>query len=103
MNNSKAITLTDILVYLMNDLLGWFFIICFELTGYDGKFQSLKLHWAILVIGLVHIVLSLIFNMFFFKNERTKHRIQTGNKLFVYNAIMTLFPYLYLAFTWLII
>mgnify|MGYP001164601821 CR=1 FL=1 len=102
MKNSKATTLIDILVYLMNDLLGWFIIIWFDSTGYDSKFQNLKLHWTILVIGLIHIVLSLICNVFFFKNERTKHHIQIGSKLFIYNIIMTILPYLYLAFTWLL-
>ena len=89
MKNSKAITLIDILVYLMNDLLGWFIIILFDSTGYDSKFQNLRFHWAILVIGLIHIVLSLICNVFFFKKERTKHHIQIGNKLFIYNIITT--------------
>lgn len=102
MKNSKAITIIDIFAYLMNDLLGWFIIILFDSTGYDCKFQNLKLHWAILVIGLIHIILSIICNVFFFKKERTKHRIQIGNKLFIYNVIMTVFPYLYLAFTWFI-
>jgi hypothetical protein len=102
MKRSKAITLIDIFAYLMNDLLGWFIIICFDLTGYDCKFQNLKLHWAILVIGIIHIVLTFICTVFFFKKERTKRRIQIGNKLFIYNVIMTVFPYLYLAFTWVI-
>lgn len=99
MKNNKAITVIDILSYLINDLLGWFIIVWFDLTGYDNKFQNLKLHWAILVVGLVHIVLSIICNVFFYKKERTKHHIQIGKKLFIYNVIMTLFPYLYLAFS----
>lgn len=102
MKNSKVITIIDILAYLMNDLLGWFIIIWFDSTGYDSKFQNLKLHWAIFVIGLIHIILSIICNVFFFKKERTKHHIQIGNKLFIYNVIMTILPYLYLAFTWFI-
>lgn len=102
MKNSKAITVIDILSYLINDLLGWFIIIWFDLTGNDNKFQNLKLHWAILVAGLIHIIISLICNVFFFKKKRTKHHIQIGNKLFIYNIIMTIFPYLYLGLTLLI-
>ena len=99
--NDKVITIIDILAYLINDLLGWFIIICFDLTGYDSKFQNLKFHWAFLVIGVIHIFLSMICNVLFFKNERTKYHIQIGKKLFIYNMIMTLLPYLYLAFIWL--
>ncbi len=103
MKNSRAVTVIDIFVYLINDLLGWLIIICFDLTGYDCEFQNLKLHWAIFVIGLIHIILSIICSVFFFKKERTKYHIKIGNKLFVYNVIMTIFPYLYLAFTWFIL
>lgn len=102
MKKRKVITIIDILVYLMNDLLGWFIIIWFDLTGYDCKFQNLKLHWIILIIGLIHIVLSFICNFFFFKKERTKNHIKIGSKLFIYNVTMTILPYLYLAFTWFI-
>ena len=101
MKNSRTVAAIDIFVYLINDLLGWFIIIWFDLTGYDSKFQNLKLHWAIFVIGLIHIILSIICSVFFFKKERTKYRIQIGNKLFVYNVIMTIFPYLYLAFAYM--
>ncbi len=103
MKNNKTIALIDVLAYLINDLLGWFIIIWFDLTGYDGKFQNLKLHWVILVIGLTHIILSMICNVFFYKKKRTKYHIQFGKKLFAYNLIMTIFPYLYLAFTWFIV
>ena len=102
MKKNKAITVIDILSYLINDLFGWFIIIWFDLTGYDNKFQNLKLHWAILVIGLIHIFLSIICNMLFFKKVRTKHHIQIGNKMLIYNVIMTIFPYLYLVFIWFI-
>ena len=86
----------DIIIYLINDLLGWFIIIWFDSTGYDGKFQDLSLHRVILAIGLIHIVLSLLCNLFLFKKKKI------GNKLFIYNVIMTILPYLYLAFTWFI-
>ncbi len=102
MKKSTAISLADVLIYLMNDLLGWFIVIWFDLTGYDNKFQNLHLHWMILVIGLAQIILSMICNMYFYKKERTKYHIQLGKKLFAYNIIMTIFPYLYLAFTWFI-
>lgn len=102
MKNDKIVMIIDILVYLINDLLGWFIIICFDSTGYDSKSQNLKVHWACLVIGVIHIILSMICNVFFFKKERTKHHIQIGKKLFIYNMIMTLLPYLYLSFIWLI-
>ena len=75
MKNDKIVTIIDILVYLINDLLGWFIIICFDSTGYDSKSQNLKVHWACLVIGVIHIILSMICNVFFFKKERTKHHI----------------------------
>ena len=103
MNNNKAITVIDFFAYLINDLLGWFIIIVFDSTGYDCKFQNLKLHWAILLVGLIHIILSIICNTFFFKKERTKYHIKIGNTLFIYNLLMTIVPYLYLAFTLLIV
>ncbi|SEK89201.1 hypothetical protein [Ruminococcus albus] len=96
MKNNKTITIMDIIVYLMNDLLGWFIIIWFDSTGNDGKFQDLSLHRVILAIGLIHIVLSLLCNVFLFKKKKI------GNKLFIYNVVMTILPYLYLAFTWFI-
>ncbi|SEK65674.1 hypothetical protein [Ruminococcus albus] len=99
MKNSKAITAIDIIAFLLNDLLGWFIIIMYDITNVFGKFQDLKLHRALIVVGIVHIILSMICNVFFFKNERTKHHIQIGNKLFIYNIVMTFCPYLYLAFT----
>lgn len=99
MKNSKAVNAIDIIAYLINDLLGWFIIIMYDLTGYDGKFQNLNIHRLLLAVGLIHIILSMVCNVFFFKNERTKYHIQIGNKLFIYNIIMTLCPYQYLAFT----
>ena len=98
MKNSKAITAIDIIAFLLNDLLGWFVIIMYDLTGNDCKFQDLKLHSVLIVVGIVHIILSMICNVFFFKKERTKHHIQIGSKLFIYNIVMTFCPYLYLAF-----
>ena len=99
MKNSKTITMVDIIAFLLNDLLGWFIIIMYDLTGNDNKFQNMNIHHALLAVGLVHIILSMICNVFFFKNERTKYHIKIGSKLFIYNIVMTFCPYLYLAFT----
>lgn len=33
-----TITIIDIIAYLVNDLLAWFIVIGFDLTGYDNKF-----------------------------------------------------------------
>jgi Kef-type K+ transport system membrane component KefB len=99
MKNSKTITMVDIIALLLNDLLGWFIIIMYDLTGNDNKFQNMNIHHALIAVGLMHIILSMICNVFFFKTERTKHHIQIGSKLFIYNIVMTFCPYLYLAFT----
>ena len=101
MKNSKVM-LIDIIAYLINDLLGWFIIIWFDLTGYGCKFQNLKLHWVILIIGIIHIVLSFICIFFFFKKRENKYHIKIGSGLFIYNVTMTILPYLYLAFMWFI-
>lgn len=39
-----TITIIDIIAYLVNDLLAWFIVIWFDLTGYDNKFQNIRLH-----------------------------------------------------------
>ncbi len=95
--NDKKIIIADILIYLSNDVLGWFIIILFDLTGYDCKFQDLSFHRLMIVIGFVHIIISILCSMFFYKKGRTKYHIQIGNKLFTYNIVMSLLPYLYLA------
>lgn len=95
----NTITLIDIIAYLINDLLAWFIIICFDLTGYDNKFYNIRLHWVILVIGITHIIASTICCLYFYKEERTKYKIRIGKKLLLFNEIMTIFPYLYLLFT----
>lgn len=96
--NNKKIIIADILIYLLNDVLGWFVIILFDLTGYDGKFQNnLSVHWLMLVIGFVHIFISILCSILFYKKDRTKYHIQIGKKLFIYNIVMSVFPYLYLA------
>ena len=48
-----TITIIDIIAYLVNDLLAWFIVIWFDLTGYDNKFQNIRLHWLILIIGIL--------------------------------------------------
>jgi len=92
-----------IIAYLVNDLLAWFIVIWFDLTGYDNKSQNIRLHWLILIIGIIHIIATTICCVFFYKKARTKYKIQIGSKLFVFNEIMALLPYLYLMFTWIII
>ena len=54
-------------------------------------------------IGIIHIIATTICCVFFYKKARTKYKIQIGSKLFVFNEIMALLPYLYLMFTWIII
>jgi hypothetical protein len=49
------------------------------------------------------IIATTICCVFFYKKARTKYKIQIGSKLFVFNEIMALLPYLYLMFTWIII
>lgn len=99
MKHNKIISFFDILIYLQNDLLGWIIIIVFDLTGFDGKFHDLTIHWIILVIGIIHITISTLYSIFFYKKGITKHHIQIGKKLLAFNLIMTLLPYLYFAFT----
>lgn len=41
-----TITIIDIIAYLVNDLLAWFIVIWFDLTGYDNKFQKYKIALA---------------------------------------------------------
>ena len=98
-----TITIIDIIAYLVNDLLAWFIVILFDLTGYDNKFPNIRLHWLILIIGIIRIIATTICCVFFYKKARTKYKIQIGSKLFAFNEIMTLLPYLYLVFTWIIV
>lgn len=99
---SKKIIISDIIIYLLNDIAGWFIILMFEMSGYDAKFQNLSFHRLMLVIGFIHIVISILCSMFFYKKERTKYHIRIGNKLLIYNIIMTLFPYLYLIISYIL-
>ena len=94
MKKSKIVAIIDILAYLINDLLAWAIIIWFEATGYDCKFQNLTIHHLILLIGVVHVFLSIFLDVFFRKKERTKYCIKIGNKLFIYNLVMTVIPYI---------
>ena len=94
MKKSKIVAIIDILAYLINDLLAWAIIIWFEATGYDCKFQNLTIHYLIVLIGVVHIFLSIFLDVFFHKKERTKYCIKIGNKLFIYNLVMTVIPYI---------
>lgn len=100
MKHNKITYFLDILIYLLNDLLGWCIIIMFDSTGFDSKFQNLTIHWLIGVIGIIHIIISTLCSVFFYEKDRTKHHIQIGRKLFAFNLIMTLLPYLYLVFVW---
>ena len=58
-----TITIIDIIAYLVNDLLAWFIVIWFDVTGYDNKFQNIRLHWLILIIGIIHIIALFVFNV----------------------------------------
>jgi len=95
MKKYNVIITIDIIAFLLNDLVGWFLSIAFDSTGYDCLFADLKLHLILLVIGFVHLALSIIFNVYLYKKERTKYRIQIGKGLFAYNLTMTIIPYLY--------
>lgn len=72
-----------IIAYLVNDLLAWFIVIWFDLTGYDNKSQNIRLHWLVLIIGIIHIIATTICCVFFYKKARTKYKIQIGSKLFL--------------------
>lgn len=76
--HNKITSFLDILIYVLNDLLGWFIIITFDSTGFDCKFQNLTLHWLILAIGIIHIIISILGSVFFYKKDRTKYHIQIG-------------------------
>ncbi len=95
MKKSQVITIVDIAVYLINDLLAWLIIIWFDMTGYDCKFQDLTFHRILLLIAIVHIVLSIFFSVFFYRKERTRYKIRIGKKLLIYDIVMTLIPYLF--------
>ena len=94
MKKSKIVAIIDILAYLINDLLAWAIIIWFDATGYDCKFQNLTIHHLVFLIGVIHIFLSIFIDVFFRKKERTKYCIKIGNKLFIYNLVMTVIPYM---------
>ena len=64
-----TITIIDIIAYLVNDLLAWFIVIWFDVTGYDNKFQNIRLHWLILIIGIIHIIATTICCMFFIRKR----------------------------------
>ena len=102
MKNNKKIIIVDILIFFLNDLLGWGVVIMFDSTGFDCKFQNLSLHRVLLIIGIAHIIISILFSVFFYKKERTKYAIKIGDGLFIYNLIMSVLPYAYLAFASLI-
>jgi len=95
MRKYNVIIIFDIIAFLLNDFVGWFLSLGFESTGYDCLFANLKLHWILLVIGFVHLVLSMMFNVLLYKKEITKYRIQIGKGLFAYNLIMIIIPYLF--------
>ena len=95
MKKSQIITIVDIAVYLINDILAWFIVIWFNMTGYDCKFQDLTFHRILLLIAIVHIVLSIFFSVFFYTKERTRYKIRIGKKLLIYDIVMTLIPYLF--------
>ena len=97
----RTITIIDIITFLVNDLIAWFIVLWFEMTGYDNKFQNNTWHWSFLIIGIIHIIASTMCCVFFYKKERTKYKIQIGSKLFIYNEIMTVLPYLYLLLVWI--
>lgn len=103
MKRKIAAASIDIIAYLVNDLLGWFIIILFDSTGDDCKFQNPTLHWCILVCGFIHIIVSILCSLFFYKKVRTSYHVKIGKKLLCYNIIMTLIPYLYLLFVQLIV
>ncbi len=95
MKKSQVIAIVDIAAYLINDLLAWFIVIWFDMTGYDAKFQDMTFHRILLLIAIVHIVLSIFFSVFFYTKERTIHKIRIGKKLLIYDIVMTLIPYLF--------
>ncbi len=100
MSRNKLITVIDIIIYLLNDILGWFIIIIFDSTGEDCKFQNITAHYIFLIIGIIHILVSIWVNLMFHKRERTKSYSNKKTLLF-YNFIMTLLPYLYLLFCYI--
>lgn len=98
MNRNKLIIIIDVIIYLLNDILGWFIIIIFSCTGEDCKFQNTTAHYIFLIIGIIHILVSIWVNLMFYKKERTKYHIQIKKPVLFYNFTMTLLPYLYLLF-----
>lgn len=101
MSRNKLITVIDVIIYLLNDILGWFIIIIFDSTGEDCKFQNITAHYIFLIIGIIHILVSIWVNLMFYKKERTKYHIQIKRTVLFYNFIMTLLPYLYLLFCYI--
>lgn len=71
-----TITIIDIIAYLVNDLLAWFIVIWFDLTEYDNKFQNIRLHWLILIIGIIHIIATTICCMFSIRKREQSIRFK---------------------------
>lgn len=99
MKRRSAIVAADIFIFFLNDLLAWSTVIAFDITDRDCKFQNPAIHRLIFAAGILHITASILCIVYFSKKERTRYRIQAGSKLFIYNVIMTLFPYMHLTFT----
>ncbi len=92
MKKNIIITVIDLLVYLINDILGWFVFVLLTFTDDAEKYQMIYM-----TTGIIHIIISIITSVLFFMKERTRFKIRIGKDLFIYNLIMTLSPYLFLA------
>lgn len=97
MKRKMAFVIGDMILFLLNGVLGWFLVILFGLTGSDGKFQDPTVHSLLFAVGFIHLFASILFSLFFWTKERKKHSIRIGRNLCIYNVLMTAFPYCYLA------
>ncbi len=103
MKSKKIIVVIDLLVYMLNGILGLFIVIFLGLTGEDCKFQDLAVHRFVIFISIIHIILSILCSILFHIKERTRFRIKIGKILMIYNLIITLAPYLYLVLVLLVL
>lgn len=95
MKRNKTIIVIDLIVFLINDILGWFIFILLTDTGFNSEYQLFTISYQTnLIIAIVHIASSIIVSVLFFTKERTRFKIQIKKDLLIYNVIMTIFPYL---------
>lgn len=91
---NKIITIIDLIVFLINDIFGWFMFILLNDSAYQGNNQLFSISFqTVLIFSLIHIASSILISIFFCIKERTPLKIRIKKDLLIYNVIMTMTPY----------